>query len=655
MLHEAEAIPYAATRLRGERLLVLAPHPDDEVIGCGGLVAQHAREERGIRVLIATDGAEADANAKDRESYRSTREQESRQGLQLLGVEDVHFLRYPDRGLEAAAVAADIRRHMVEFRPDLIAVPSPVEIHPDHFALSRAFFELIQRDETLFAELAMARVAFYEVSSPIRPNTLVDITDVAALKQQAIAAHASQTGLRDYTAFAAGLNAYRTMTLPGDCKAAEAYYVIELASLRTMPLSELRKQTGSAPELEVVAEPLPIAVVVRTKDRPALLRDALASIRASGYPAEVIVVNDGGARPDIGGPASAGQNAESGRLKPALQRLIEHETSRGRSEAANAGVRAATSAFVTFLDDDDLHYAEHLPTLANAARGSQHAGWYSDAVSAFLRPGESGKYETHSRLRLYGHDFDRDLLLIDNYIPLPTLLVPRATFLDLGGFDPAFDLFEDWDFIIRLAQRGDLLHVPRVTCEVRHFEGGGSIILSAPEGSARFREAKQQVWSKHAELLGNDVIANAFERQKRRLIEQQSKAVEALGNAAHGRLDIDRLEREKNELIHTIQQDHDVMNGLTMRANSLEAAKDEARQAYERLIADLVRERDGRVSEADRAARENGELRAALDQSDAALKSARVEISRLQGLLDMIFGSRTWKVHTLMEKLRGRG
>ena len=55
----------------------------------------------------------------------------------------------------------------------------------------------------------------------------------------------------------------------------------------------------------------------------------------------------------------------------------------GARDAVNAGVRAATNAYVCFLDDDDLWYFEHLETLANAARYSQDVAWYSDAVSAF--------------------------------------------------------------------------------------------------------------------------------------------------------------------------------------------------------------------------------------------------------------------------------
>lgn len=632
MAIEAEAIPYEPARLRGERLLVLAPHPDDEVIGCGGLVAQHLAEGRPVRVVIATDGAEADAATTDRDHYRRTREQESRHGLDALGgVDDLHFLGFPDRSLDGR-VAEALAEHLRAFQPDLVLVPSPIEIHPDHHALANALIDVVQGDERLFAELAMTRVAFYEVGQPLRPNAIVDITDVADKKYAAIAAHASQMKLRDYTAFARGLNAYRAMTMPPGTTFAEGYYVLELPRLRTMSASGLTRALGDGKvPIAVTRETVPISVIVRTQDRPALLREALDSIRASEYPCEIVVVNDGG--PRLAGFGEA--------------KLVEHEEARGRSEAANSGVRAASSRFVTFLDDDDLHHPEHLPTLAAAAQSSGHAGWYSDALSVFLRVGESGTYEPHRRARQYSQDFDRDLLLLDNYIPLPTLLVERGTFLDAGGFDPAFDLFEDWDFLIRLSERGDLLHVPRVTCEIRHFEHGSSIILAAAEGSGRFREAKLQVWRKHAEKLDNDTIANAFEKQKKRINELYSSFVDATGRAQHAGIDVARLEREKQELIAKLQAAQESVNASTVRAASLELVN--------ATLHGLLANRDQEVLEMERLRNENETLRNALAESGNSLRAAHVEINRLQSLLDMIFRSRTWKLHTLVERMRGRG
>src|SRR5689334_11959081 len=143
VLIEAETIPYEPAQLRGERLLVLAPHPDDEVIGCGGLVALHLHDGRQVRVVIATDGGEAGEPAE--------RQRESRAALASLGSAEIEFLNFPDRHLrESGGFAAALRDILVDFRPDLIAAPSPIEIHPDHFALARTLCDVIARDATLF-------------------------------------------------------------------------------------------------------------------------------------------------------------------------------------------------------------------------------------------------------------------------------------------------------------------------------------------------------------------------------------------------------------------------------------------------------------------------------------------------------------------------
>lgn len=628
MLEEAEAIPFEPGTLLGERLLVLAPHPDDEVIGCGGVLAQHVQAARLTRVIVATDGAAA-TPVDDVPAYRQRRQDESRAGLAVLGASDIRFLDHPDRGL-SDSIADELRAELLDFRPDLVLLPSLVEVHPDHRALAGALCRLVQRDAELFAALATTKVAFYEVSQPLRPNTLVDITPQLQLKHDAIAAHQSQTALRDYSGFILGLNAYRAMTLGPEVKAAEAYFVVALPELRLQPITALQASMSSAtPAPTIVVDQSPtISVIVRTKDRPHLLREALDSIKATGYPASVIVVNDGGAHVDV----------------PADVHLVEHETSRGRSEAMNVGVRAAATQFIAFLDDDDLFYPEHLQTLANATRAANHVAWYTDAVSAFLRVGSSGAYETTSRLRLFGMDFDRDLLVVDNYIPLPTLLVRREDYLGAGGFDPAFDLFEDWDFLLRLSQRGSFLRIPTITCEIRHFEAGSSVVLSQHEGTDAFRRAKLSVWKKHATLATHEAFARAIEARKSHVQQLFSARVDAEGRAAACSVDVARLERDKKDLIAQIAALHHANGKRQAQIAALETSLLDLQQQLEES-----RQQTAETQERLRAR----EL--ALEDSTKEVNRGYAEIQRLQQLLDMIFRSKTWKVHTLIEKVRGRG
>ena len=182
--------------------------------------------------------------------------------------------------------------------------------------------------------------------------------------------------------------------------------------------------------------------------------------------------------------------------------------------------------------------------------------------------------------------------------------------------------------------------MPRVTCEIRHFEGGSSVVLASPEGTHRFREAKLKVWKKHAALLTNDTIADAFERQKRRAGEIYSQLVETKGQVDHSMRDAARLEREKAGLISEIAGvAHDV-NAYMLRVRELEG-----HIAVLSPIAASAETRAVQVEQLERALRETHE----------ALERSRVEIDRLNSLLDMIYRSRTWKMHTFLERVRGRG
>src|SRR5260370_17795252 len=162
------------------------------------------------------------------------------------------------------------------------------------------------------------------------------------------------------------------MTVDPSTHSVEGYWVAALPSLRTIPFSALREMAGAPPSIEVESEPLPVSVVVRTKDRPALLHQAVDSIRASRYPAEIVVVNDGGKSPEIRDV-----------------RLVNLAQSAGRSEAMNRGVRAAKAAFLAFLDDDDPYYPEHLSPLTPPALRPQQPPSATCAVPSLAPPASS--------------------------------------------------------------------------------------------------------------------------------------------------------------------------------------------------------------------------------------------------------------------------
>src|SRR5262249_40503448 len=146
------------------------------------------------------------------------------------------------RGDLEAAIASLLR----EFQPDLVLTPSLVEIHPDHRAIAEAAYELVSASrpgDSDHERYRFLRLAFYEVSHPRLPNTLVDISSVSKRKTEALALFPSQQAVRDYAAAMEGLNTYRRLTLEGNGPV-EAFRVADFAEVSTRSLEEFRRSIG---------------------------------------------------------------------------------------------------------------------------------------------------------------------------------------------------------------------------------------------------------------------------------------------------------------------------------------------------------------------------------------------------------------------------
>jgi LmbE family N-acetylglucosaminyl deacetylase len=140
-----------------DRLLVVAPHPDDETLGAGGLLQRAAACGAAVRVCYATSGENNPwaqraferrlvIGAPERTRFGARRQDEARAALARLGLDPgcALFLGLPDQGLRRLLLAPDTTltatlRDLIEaFRPSVLALPSPLELHPDHSALAVA-------------------------------------------------------------------------------------------------------------------------------------------------------------------------------------------------------------------------------------------------------------------------------------------------------------------------------------------------------------------------------------------------------------------------------------------------------------------------------------------------------------------------------------
>lgn len=220
----------------GRRLWVVAPHPDDESIGCGGLIARWTEAGREARVVFLTAGEAGDpalrdgrlppeAAARRRAEVATTRRAEASMALSMLDATG-HWLDGHDGALwrDEARIVPQLAALWRKAPPDVIAAPFPADRHPDHAVAAR-----IVGAAGSAVLPASVPVWAYEVWSPCPANAVLDIATVASRKARAIAAHASQIATTDYAAAAAGLATYRAVTAGLGPGQAEAFHVADLS------------------------------------------------------------------------------------------------------------------------------------------------------------------------------------------------------------------------------------------------------------------------------------------------------------------------------------------------------------------------------------------------------------------------------------------
>lgn len=152
------------------RLLVVAPHPDDEVLGCGGLLARLARAGAEVDVLVLTDGAAVEPEPAPALDVVAARAAECRAAAARLGVAHVRFLGLPDGHLSErrADLQVALTAVLAEARPQWLLAPSPLDHHADHRAAGHAA-------RTAAEASPEVGLGFYAVYGALRFHALVEI------------------------------------------------------------------------------------------------------------------------------------------------------------------------------------------------------------------------------------------------------------------------------------------------------------------------------------------------------------------------------------------------------------------------------------------------------------------------------------------------
>ena len=227
-----------------------------------------------------------------------------------------------------------------------------------------------------------------------------------------------------------------------------------------------------------------VSVLIRTMGRPSLARAIAAAASQTHRPLEIVVVN------------AAGKPLAPLNAPPGVRTRIVEGGPFGRPRAANAALDAAQGDWLVFLDDDDAFAPTHVESLL-ASAGKSPGVRVAYSATAVVEP--DGK----ARMMI-GADFNRLHLFTGNYMQIGAALFSR-TLLDEGArFDERLDCYEDWDFIIQLAQRTHFAYTGQPTnLWFAHAgeSGAGMGANKRDEATRPFHESVVAKWAARAAAL----------------------------------------------------------------------------------------------------------------------------------------------------------
>ena len=191
----------------GNNFLVAAPHPDDEIIGCGGLICKLLEKKKKITVFY-------NKNEDDE------RKKEALEVNKILGIEPVFTKTY---------FRTEFKNYLNNNDFDALIIPNILDNHKFHFKTVEDIYFIFKNSELKKNNL---KIIMFEVWTPAPPNIIVDITSVFSKKIDLLKLYKSQLHSKNYISSVEGLNTFRSIFLKNinedkNKKYAEAFMIVD--------------------------------------------------------------------------------------------------------------------------------------------------------------------------------------------------------------------------------------------------------------------------------------------------------------------------------------------------------------------------------------------------------------------------------------------
>ena len=439
-IEESQSFPVQLEPGRYSRILCFAPHPDDEIQGCGGFFRLATLNGSSVTAVVLTGGDPTGVGT----DVQAVREFESIAAAQFIGMKVV-FEGLQDRTLRVADWLIDrIAEHIRAVKPDLICLPSPSEMHPDHQAACTATIAAAHRQGYL------GDLCFYEAGGVLnQPTHLVVIDEAIEAKGKALACFISQEQHQPYASRIRARDHFRAITLGNKVKFAEALEIFTLTEKDQLKLyAHLQPWQAHARGRAVYRQEVPkITVIIRSSGHPKLQAAVASVLNQTLPPHEILLVH-------------TGQVSASSQWICALSPCIRQLTSPhplNRAQAANYGLENTNGEYAIFLDDDCYFLPTHLESLVQASEANPNA---VGALSQAILVDDRG-----SHIKVSDYNYLPDRLLFHNIYPSHSILFGMGNVLTRGlKFNERLEIFEDWDFWIQMSRGAILAETGCATC-----------------------------------------------------------------------------------------------------------------------------------------------------------------------------------------------
>ncbi|MBI5675729.1 MAG: glycosyltransferase [Nitrospirae bacterium] len=308
---------------------------------------------------------------------------------------------------------------------------------------------------------------------------------------------------------------------------------------------------------------------------------------------------------------------------------IRLEKNTGRAHAGNVGIENAKGDYIGFLDDDDEYYPEHVATLTEFLLENSNKITYADCK--ILHSYDDNVSEGNKKTIIYSNDFSVDELLVKNFIPFMCLLFPKAVLKEIHGLDETFDLYEDWDVLIRLSARYQFHHIRKVTA-IYNLWSRDSQITEKAKYSGQTDEAFSKIFYKHRDKISHKTI-QFLVRERESLKENLSEKDTIIAN--------------KNKII---SEKEAVISGKEPEIRRMITEKEAEIAAKETEIRRIVAEKEAEI-----AVKET-EIRRIVAEKEAEIAVKETEIRRIVAerdfILSEIYDSFGWQLISRYRQLK---